>query len=149
MVNLNPFSAFFGSGDPPGSLPVYSPLPDEPAQTVDSPVIRRRPIKEAVLIASGLLLVGLLIAVIGQNGVVFYAKLEGSSSSEPPEMVCPASRGVSAGVSEKANRQFVGQNISPFPWNHSMLMWQRTAFHFQPQENWMNGNFLFPLPSRI
>lgn len=142
MVNFNPFSAFFGLRDPPETLPFYNPLPNEPGQPVDSPANPRRPIKRVVLISSGLLLVGLLVTIVGQNG----ANLQGLPflRSKSPETLRPASRGVSAGVSEKANRQFLGQNVSSFPWNNSMLSWQRTAFHFQPEENWMNGNFLLP-----
>ncbi|CAK9311075.1 unnamed protein product [Citrullus colocynthis] len=138
MVNFNPFSAFFGSGDRPENLPFYSPLLHEP---VESPAIHRRPIKRVVLISSGLLLVCLLVAIIGHNDVDFVATLPGLSllRSKSPETLHPASRGVSAGVSEKANRQFLGQNFASFPWNNSMLSWQRTAFHFQPEENWMNG----------
>jgi beta-fructofuranosidase len=49
------------------------------------------------------------------------------------------SRGVSAGVSEKANVNLKGAQVKDYPWNNSMLSWQRTAFHFQPEENWMNG----------
>lgn len=57
----------------------------------------------------------------------------------------PVSRGVSAGVSEKSNNynnnMLLGSSASEsFPWNNTMLSWQRTAFHFQPEKNWMNGN---------
>lgn len=144
MVNFNPFSAFFGSGDRPENLPFYNPLLHEP---VESPAIHRRPIKRVVLISSGLLLVCLLVAIIGHNDVDFVATLPGLSllRSKSPETLHPASRGVSAGVSEKANRQFLGQNVASFPWNNSMLSWQRTAFHFQPEENWMNGILLLLL----
>ena len=49
------------------------------------------------------------------------------------------SRGASAGVSEKSNRVFLSKTYGEvFPWNNSMLSWQRTAFHFQPEQNWMN-----------
>uniref|UniRef100_A0A7N0VAE6 beta-fructofuranosidase n=1 Tax=Kalanchoe fedtschenkoi TaxID=63787 RepID=A0A7N0VAE6_KALFE len=55
------------------------------------------------------------------------------------------SRGVSAGVSEKTNNLInlklgagEGECESSYPWTNSMLSWQRTAFHFQPENNWMN-----------
>ncbi|XP_050228908.1 acid beta-fructofuranosidase-like [Mercurialis annua] len=28
--------------------------------------------------------------------------------------------------------------LQELPWNDAMLSWQRTAFHFQPEKNWMN-----------
>ncbi|XP_020217882.1 acid beta-fructofuranosidase isoform X2 [Cajanus cajan] len=45
----------------------------------------------------------------------------------------PLSRGVSSGVSEKSTSL-----LNAYPWNNTMLSWQRTAYHFQPQNNWMN-----------
>ncbi|KAF5207625.1 Acid beta-fructofuranosidase [Thalictrum thalictroides] len=50
------------------------------------------------------------------------------------------SRGVSQGVSEKKFRLFSdnGASSSSYPWTNNMLSWQRTAFHFQPDKNWMN-----------
>ncbi|KAL6004927.1 hypothetical protein ACLOJK_005485 [Asimina triloba] len=54
------------------------------------------------------------------------------------------SRGVSEGVSEKSVSAFLdgkaaAASSSSFPWTNHMLAWQRTAYHFQPQKNWMNG----------
>ncbi|KAG9132653.1 hypothetical protein Leryth_016701 [Lithospermum erythrorhizon] len=46
-------------------------------------------------------------------------------------------RGVSGGVSPKSNVKLLG-SFSCI-WTNKMLAWQRTAFHFQPKENWMNG----------
>ncbi|KAJ0960235.1 hypothetical protein J5N97_001947 [Dioscorea zingiberensis] len=48
------------------------------------------------------------------------------------------SRGPSDGVSEKSTGLLPGSSPS-FPWTNNMLRWQRTAFHFQPQLNWMNA----------
>lgn len=51
----------------------------------------------------------------------------------------PVSRGVSAGVSEKANK-FGGLHAAQtYPWDNCLLSFQRTGFHFQPESNWMNG----------
>ncbi|KAL0542147.1 hypothetical protein IC582_022239 [Cucumis melo] len=137
MVNFNPFPAFFASGHQPENLPFYSPLPGDP---LEYPAFQRRPVKRTLLISSGLFLVCLLVAIIVQTNVNFVATLPGLLflRSQSPEILRPGSRGVSAGVSEKANRHFIGQNVAYFPWNNSMLSWQRTAFHFQPEENWMN-----------
>lgn len=45
-------------------------------------------------------------------------------------------RGVAQGVSAKSNPTLF-QNVS-YNWTNAMFAWQRTAFHFQPQKNWMN-----------
>ena len=50
----------------------------------------------------------------------------------------PKARGVAEGVSAKSN-QYLSHKAS-YNWTNAMLSWQRTAFHFQPQRNWMNGN---------
>lgn len=50
----------------------------------------------------------------------------------------PIARGVAEGVSAKSN-PYLSQKAS-YNWTNAMLSWQRTAFHFQPQRNWMNGN---------
>ncbi|GMH09513.1 hypothetical protein Nepgr_011354 [Nepenthes gracilis] len=49
------------------------------------------------------------------------------------------SRGKAKGVSEKTNQLSYRRSRSPeFEWNEKQLAWQRTAFHFQPPQNWMN-----------
>ncbi|WVZ03319.1 hypothetical protein V8G54_024125 [Vigna mungo] len=45
-------------------------------------------------------------------------------------------RGIAEGVSAKSN-PYLWQ-IGSYNWTNAMLSWQRTAFHFQPQKNWMN-----------
>ncbi|CAJ2638560.1 unnamed protein product [Trifolium pratense] len=58
-------------------------------------------------------------------------------------------RGVAQGVSSKSNPSHI--NEVSYNWTNAMFSWQRTAFHFQPQKNWMNDpngmfficNFLF------
>ncbi|GLT78366.1 hypothetical protein SLA2020_499040 [Shorea laevis] len=130
MVDPNPLL--------PVSNPPYIPLPD------GTLVARWRPIKVYLLIVSGLLAIALFVALIGYRGsdnVQPHGNESGSlaSSSKQPGSLRPLSRGPAAGVSEKANQQFadIGRLWS-FPWNNSMLSWQRTAFHFQPEKNWMN-----------
>jgi beta-fructofuranosidase len=72
-----------------------------------------------------------------------------SFSDEVAKPNTVVSRGVSAGVSEKSNTFLsaagnkVGGESESFPWNNTMLSWQRTSFHFQPEKNWMNGNSNF------
>lgn len=46
-------------------------------------------------------------------------------------------RGVAQGVSAKSNPSHF--NEVSYNWTKDMFSWQRTAFHFQPQNNWMNG----------
>lgn len=126
----------------------YNPLPDgeRPRPT------RRRSI---VLVLSGLLVVGFLVALLSDNGSITPANVidndnnnvndnaknglnDVSSSSKEPERLRPFTSASSAGVSEKSNRRF-GARTASYPWTNNMLSWQRTAFHFQPQKNWMNG----------
>nr|AJW82912.1 acid invertase [Dimocarpus longan] len=124
----------------------YAPLPDGS----DSPASRRSPTKVLLVALCGLVMVGVLLASMGCNGGSsrdVHAKTGGDGDVEAslpnskeaataiPHM--PISRGVSAGVSEKSNHQFL-RGAASFPWNNSMLSWQRTAFHFQPEKNWMN-----------
>ncbi|XP_031096729.1 acid beta-fructofuranosidase-like [Ipomoea triloba] len=45
-------------------------------------------------------------------------------------------RGVAEGVSAKSAAHLLRQ--SAFEWSNQMLGWQRTAYHFQPDKNWMN-----------
>lgn len=47
------------------------------------------------------------------------------------------SRGAKEGVSEKSTGSLIGSG-GAYNWTNSMLHWQRTAFHFQPEKNWMN-----------
>jgi beta-fructofuranosidase len=52
----------------------------------------------------------------------------------------PVARGVAEGVSAKSNPSFSGDEVS-YNWTNAMFSWQRTAYHFQPEENWMNGRY--------
>ncbi|XP_021901709.1 acid beta-fructofuranosidase-like [Carica papaya] len=135
-------------------LPIYDPLPDGPHSAGDPPN-PRRPIKSCLAIFSGFLLVAFLVAFFAFSNVPgslndsinereAHTSQNGASlsseSTESSKILRPGSRGVSAGVSEKTNRLlFAGvEELKEFPWNNSMLSWQRTAFHFQPEKNWMN-----------
>lgn len=159
MVDTQPF---LPSSSENIILPVsYSPLHDG-----TQPDRRRRPTKGLVAVVCGLCMVALMAAIIGSkidrqqvlrhhhhDRDITNGTLSSSSSStkttlrETPATTTekPLSRGVSAGVSEKTNRLVgaAGGNSPAFPWNNSMLSWQRTAFHFQPEKNWMNGTFSF------
>ncbi|CAI0477355.1 unnamed protein product [Linum tenue] len=116
--------------------------------------------KSKLLLAvfSGIFVVCLILAGgYDKSGVIKIHQLEGGDEMGVGPIEMPAgsattrpslSRGKSAGVSEKANlspQQLLGGGegsgdglSEDFPWNNSMLSWQRTAFHFQPEKNWMN-----------
>lgn len=54
-----------------------------------------------------------------------------------PALSPVSSRGAAAGVSEKSTSGILG-SAAAYPWTNNMLAFQRTAFHFQPEKNWMN-----------
>lgn len=92
---------------------------------------------------SGNRLKGTLVIIIGS--IIFLMLIVATliinqSYDEPFEkqqinLIMP--RGVAEGVSAKSNT-FLSQQGS-YNWTNAMLSWQRTAFHFQPERNWMNG----------
>lgn len=107
--------------------------------------------RELLLVFSGLLLLASIIAFSGYRGGFINSRephadvSSSSSSSASDEAAKPSavSRGVSSGVSEKSNTFLSGKVVGEaesFPWDNTMLSWQRTAFHFQPEKNWMNGS---------
>ncbi|KAL0382289.1 UNVERIFIED_CONTAM: Beta-fructofuranosidase, soluble isoenzyme I [Sesamum calycinum] len=55
----------------------------------------------------------------------------------------PPSEGVSQVASEKVFRQVSSDGGLTFYWSNVMLSWQRTAYHFQPEKNWMNGPLFY------
>lgn len=114
---------------------------------------------------AGVVMVSLLVVIIGNTGHDQEAgnashhrnympdKPMPLTSSSPtnetatiPDKLQAVSRGMAAGVSEKSSRLYssgFGAGTPVYPWNNSMLSWQRTAFHFQPEKNWMNGMHMF------
>jgi beta-fructofuranosidase len=119
----------------------------------EAPVESRGKWKSGLVIFCGLSVLVSLVAFNGYEGsngnVTTLKSNEDLKQKTIPSYKYwkPVSRGVSAGVSEKSNRLFTKNNHNNgrmlFPWNNTMLSWQRTAFHFQPEENWMNGNYFF------
>lgn len=100
----------------------------------------RRPVKGLLAVSFGLLFIAFYVALIATH--------DGSRRSNDPklesnETSTSTSRAHLAGVSEKSNGQLLklsgDRNAVAFAWNNSVLSWQRTAFHFQPEQNWMNG----------
>lgn len=115
---------------------------------------RRKPMKLQLSIFFVLLTVGFFAASLtsnngSDNGFVKENEHGSLASPSSHKHLQPVSRGPAVGVSEKSNGLFAkdNENQLAYPWNNSMLSWQRTAFHFQPEKNWMNGKrkkrFLF------
>lgn len=133
-----PFSHAYDS--PPhdsGDSSYAAPLLD-----ADQPRRRRRRLRPTVMIM-------MFVTGLGFGLIAMAALLSGYNNGDretlprgsgPPEN-STALRGVREGVSAKNFRPAMGK--SPYPWTDKMLSWQRTAFHFQPKKNWMNGLIYF------
>ncbi|XP_057774485.1 beta-fructofuranosidase, soluble isoenzyme I-like isoform X2 [Salvia miltiorrhiza] len=106
----------------------YLPIPAGPNQPRPRPSTK---LLSAILFSS-FLLISLLLLFTNHTAPSQVKLNDAAAAPHTP------SRGVSQGVSEKVFRQ-VSANGLTFPWNSVMLSWQRTAFHFQPEQNWMNG----------
>nr|QUJ17880.1 vacuolar invertase 1 [Hemerocallis fulva] len=87
----------------------------------------------------------LCVAISSALAFAFFVYHSGMVAGSVPTLMKPdpavsADRGVRAGVSHKSfgpsklKTRFEG----PYPWTNKMLSWQRTGFHFQPENNWMN-----------
>ncbi|KAI3458286.1 hypothetical protein Pfo_014949 [Paulownia fortunei] len=119
----------------------YTPIPAGPP--AEQP--RTKKLFASILFSSFFLL-SLILLVINQQPDP-QAKLNDASAQNPSTsahsfsparpVIEPPSRGVEQGVSEKVFRRVSGGNLS-FAWTNVMLSWQRTAYHFQPEKNWMN-----------
>ncbi|WCJ25989.1 Acid beta-fructofuranosidase [Euphorbia peplus] len=134
MADSNPFF--------PVAQNTYFPIPDGAP-----PSHRRLSTKIFLAAVSTILAVFLVVALITSpmESPKLIQSQEGEnvdvvslSETAKPAVLTPSSRGVSAGVSEKVNLISTGPGTPAYPWNNSMLSWQRTAFHFQPEKNWMN-----------
>lgn len=126
----------------------YTPLIDHDSAAETAPIKTRLFSKSAFLLISGILAIRLLVG-LGYNinngdrggGMVVPDNpdiLSGSMGQLPrgvAEGVSAKSVGSSSGLLGAARRRF-------FPWTNRILGWERTAFHFQPKKNWMNGEFL-------
>ncbi|XP_010458650.1 PREDICTED: acid beta-fructofuranosidase 4, vacuolar-like [Camelina sativa] len=118
----------------------YTKLPDGSRSDPETHPRRRRPYKGLLAVSFGLLLIAFYVALIAtQDG---SRSNEAANAIDETEKTTSSSRARLAGVSEKSNdglwKLSGGRNTPAFEWNNSMLSWQRTAFHFQPEENWMN-----------
>lgn len=140
---MEPFSfrAFSDVENAATNSSTYSPLPAEPEHT-HVPATYRRPFRGfAVILVSVMVLVSLIVLILNQSSDSVVKNIKEpplSESTSFTETLFPPSRGPAEGVSEKANVDIPGGNHS-YPWTNEMFSWQRTAYHFQPVKNWMNG----------
>ncbi|CAN4085290.1 unnamed protein product [Withania somnifera] len=112
------------SYDPEISTSHYTSLPGQP----DFGHRKSLKLLSGILL-SFFLLLSLVAAFVILNNQ--STDLQNFNSSSP-------SRCVSQGVSEKTFRDVSGATSVSYAWSNAMLNWQRTAYHFQPQKNWMN-----------
>ncbi|XP_024027887.1 acid beta-fructofuranosidase 1, vacuolar [Morus notabilis] len=115
----------------------YTPLPDQ-SPTVAGPR-GRRPLKGFAATICFVVFLISLVALISPNQI--HSQQQPSETAAVPEDTKRKSfsepRGVAEGVSAKSNPYFFSDKLS-YNWTNAMFSWQRTAFHFQPQKNWMN-----------
>ncbi|XWS36945.1 hypothetical protein CRYUN_Cryun19dG0001300 [Craigia yunnanensis] len=128
------------SHDPEQNSAFYAPLPDHPS-SAGAPVTRRRPLKGfAAIFASVVFLLSLVTLIINQSQEPLLRSNRDPSpspTSKPASFSKTQPRGVAEGVSAKSNPSLLDK-VS-FNWTNAMFSWQRTAYHFQPEKNWMNG----------
>jgi beta-fructofuranosidase len=121
----------------------YTVLPDGHSSPVISP---RRPLRGfVVILASVVFLVSLVALIINQSQQPLDAAERGrlpltSKTKSFSDISSPVPRGVAQGVSAKSNPSFSGHEVS-YNWTNAMFSWQRTAYHFKPEKNWMNGRY--------
>ncbi|XP_064947576.1 beta-fructofuranosidase 1-like [Musa acuminata AAA Group] len=87
----------------------------------------------------------LLVGIVSVDVIVRGRAPRDRTALRPTDAI-PRSRGPADGVSEKSSRSGLSSSATAgvkgpedyFQWTKEMLQWQRTAFHFQPLDNWMN-----------
>ncbi|XP_028944513.1 acid beta-fructofuranosidase 1, vacuolar-like [Malus sylvestris] len=126
----------------------YTPLPGEDPSAAVPPPTHRRPLKVfAVTFSSVIFLLSLVTLIIHQGPGAppktvpeqpdhdhRHQQPAASTSPEPRSFSVP--RGKLEGVSAKSSPYFSEE--ASYNWTNAMFSWQRTAFHFQPEHNWMN-----------
>ncbi|CAH9086202.1 unnamed protein product [Cuscuta europaea] len=117
----------------------YAATPASPL--LGDAAVRRRwsSTKTISVLVVGMLAVALLLVAAPdyKNAILNENKV---ASSLPHSAQSTTARGVFDGVSAKSNGHLLRQFT--FSWDNQMLGWQRSAYHFQPQKNWMNGTNL-------
>lgn len=117
----------------------YTSLRGQPS-TAGPPIKLRRPLKVfSVTFASFIFLLSLVTLIINQSQEPLPTPNKNPSPSTPKatSFAKREPRGVAEGVSAKSNPSFFSDGVS-YNWTNAMFYWQRTAYHFQPERNWMN-----------
>ncbi|VAH49965.1 unnamed protein product [Triticum turgidum subsp. durum] len=133
-------------------IPAVPAIVDDAAQNANAPLLpetnlkgRRPPArqKRPTTVLPAIAWTVLLLALVG---LVVYRQGHGGGradtigdevASAGRAVEVAASRGAVQGVSEKSTASAL-LGGGAYDWTNAMLAWQRTAFHFQPQKNWMN-----------
>lgn len=127
----------------------YTLLPEDPSPT-RPPAPFRRPLKVfAATVASVVFLMSLVGLIINQSPGT-PARIDHRRSDPLASKATSFSEdegrlptGVSQGVSAKSYPS-VRDRLS-YNWTNAMFSFQRTAYHFQPEKNWMNGRYNYTL----
>lgn len=117
----------------------YAPLQDHdhPSSSGEAPATWGKPLKGfAVIFASVIFLLSLVTLIINQSQEPQPLQTPNMEPTSPSPKALPMPRGIAEGVSAKSNPSLLDR-VS-FNWTNAMFSWQRTAYHFQPQKNWMN-----------
>ncbi|XP_047330847.1 beta-fructofuranosidase, soluble isoenzyme I-like [Impatiens glandulifera] len=113
------------------SIDPFTLSPNKPEPTSPPAVFQRR-----MKVLTGIFLSVLLLACLMALSINQDPENQQSIDKPEPYLMAP-SRGPNQGVSEKTFRDVSGDGQT-FNWTNDMLTWQRTAYHFQPEKNWMN-----------
>lgn len=115
----------------------HTPLLEPPSL---AGVSDRKPLRGTLVIfGSAVFLLSLLALIINNQSHESLEKQQNNLkpfTTETISSVPSLARGIGEGVSAKSNPS-LSQKVS-YEWTNAMLSWQRTAFHFQPEKNWMN-----------
>ncbi|CAI0377782.1 unnamed protein product [Linum tenue] len=114
--------------------------PDTPLLDPPPSSTRRRHglIKQCGLILPSLVIFSVgLLTLAGHRSQQSLSISAGVAHHQAP---APApARGLREGVSAKSIPGNLDEEGVSYNWTNAMFAWQRTAYHFQPQRNWMNG----------
>ncbi|XP_064965529.1 beta-fructofuranosidase 1-like [Musa acuminata AAA Group] len=129
------FSSSFSSASS-SSIPCSYPPLLHPDHSATTPSPKRKKCLQLLSFAAGSAVLILCVVALVSYGSNSASRtgLDGNGDSGTKR---GDSRGLAEGVSEKSSAAMLRSSPS-YPWTNSMLLWQRTAFHFQPQKNWMN-----------
>ncbi|OMO94907.1 Glycoside hydrolase, family 32 [Corchorus capsularis] len=119
----------------------YAPLLNTPSSGDGAPAAAtwRRSLKGyGVILASLVFLLSLVALIMNQSQEVPLPSpnIASAPKLEPASFLIPEARGIAEGVSAKSNPSLLKEVA--FNWTNAMFSWQRTAYHFQPEKNWMN-----------